>query len=204
MVNISLFSQNPYLAEVKPKDPEKEHAIRRATLRLVTAQGLAAVKMSQVANLAGLATGTLYIYHASKEQLLLHTYRVLRKQALLPMQAGQGRQLFLPAFRDAWQAWLRHRIEQADAFNFVQQFRQSPYFKLLPADELAEMEAPFRDIMERGKAEMLIRDLDSGLLVQVVNGILNELAQHYGQSGEMPDQLTQKNLFQMTWDAIKY
>jgi len=55
---------------VKLKDEEKIKAIYSATLRLFETQGIAGINMANVAKEAGIATGTVYIYFKSKEELL--------------------------------------------------------------------------------------------------------------------------------------
>ena len=59
---------------MKPKDDKKLRAITRATFALVEQTGLSGLTMAAIAREAGLATGTLYVYFKSKEDLLTGLY----------------------------------------------------------------------------------------------------------------------------------
>ena len=55
---------------MKPKDEDKQQAIADATFALVAQVGLSGLTMAAIAREAGIATGTLYVYYKSKEELL--------------------------------------------------------------------------------------------------------------------------------------
>lgn len=75
----SLDSEAMTLAE--RKQAEKRRAIAEAALKVFARDGFSAAKMDDVALEAGVAKGTLYLYHASKEELFEATVR----EKLLPV-----------------------------------------------------------------------------------------------------------------------
>ena len=60
---------------MKPKDDEKLQAIADATFALVEKAGLSGLTMADIAGAAGIATGTLYVYYSSKEELINDLYQ---------------------------------------------------------------------------------------------------------------------------------
>src|SRR3954454_4959483 len=67
----------------KRKQPETRRSdIVTAALRLFAAKGFAATRLDDVAEAAGIAKGTVYLYFAIKEEL----FREVVRQVLLPTQ----------------------------------------------------------------------------------------------------------------------
>ena len=73
-----------YDALVKLKDDDKLRAIARATFALVEQTGLSGLTMAAIAREAGLATGTLYVYFRSKEELLVALLRASQERRQRP------------------------------------------------------------------------------------------------------------------------
>ena len=57
---------------MRKKDPEKEEAILKAAIEAFAEQGFHATKMSTIADKAGVAAGSLYLYFSNKESIIRH------------------------------------------------------------------------------------------------------------------------------------
>ena len=57
---------------MRRKDPEKEEAILKAAIEAFAEQGFHATKMSAIADKAGVAAGSLYLYFSNKESIIRH------------------------------------------------------------------------------------------------------------------------------------
>ena len=55
---------------MRRKDPEKEEAILKAAIEAFAEQGYHATKMSAIADKAGVAAGSLYLYFSNKESII--------------------------------------------------------------------------------------------------------------------------------------
>ena len=64
---------------MKPRDDKKTEQIYCATLQLVKEHGLAGITMSDIAQAAKIATGTLYIYFSGKDELINDLFKECRK-----------------------------------------------------------------------------------------------------------------------------
>jgi AcrR family transcriptional regulator len=77
----------------RPKDEQKRISIFDATLTLVLQTGFTGLRMADVAKKAGVATGTVYKYFPSKENLIddlfLHQKEIKLKEMTEGYQAGE-------------------------------------------------------------------------------------------------------------------
>lgn len=189
---------------MKPRDPEKEAAIVRATVELVYESGISRIKMGRVAERAGLATGTLYIYHPNKEELLREVYRLQCEAVEAALLRGDLLELpFKVAFHRLVENYFVTCVEEAPALFFIGQYRHSVSEReSLPGwEELAGK--PLQEVIGRGQAELLVREADPGVLLSVIRGIVTELARHYSglEGGEALSHA--RMVAQIAWDAVK-
>jgi AcrR family transcriptional regulator len=107
---------------------DRAAAVRGALRTLVARNGFHGASMSAVARAAGVATGTAYTHYASKDDLVLATYREAKARlgvaamAGLDAGAGPGEQ-----FRGVWLAAYRHLRANPDHARFLLQVDHSPY-----------------------------------------------------------------------------
>jgi AcrR family transcriptional regulator len=187
---------------VRRKDEAKARNILRATLDEVQLVGLAGLSIEAVARRAGVGTGTVYTYFANKDALLnalyLHTKQrfatVVLQGADLPLRA---------AFMTAAGAYLDYAAENRAEIVFMSQMANSPYV----TDETREAAAlgvrPLGALLERGKAEQLLKPLETAWMLAFLSGALNALAPM--AAGLAADLRTEfrDTAAQLCWDALK-
>ncbi len=184
---------------------QKVDLIFAAGLALIQKEGIAGLTMSKLAKKAGIATGTLYIYFESKEELLQQLYLKLNRESNARfMQGYKQEEDFLTGLRRVWINYLKHRIEHYPESVFLEQYYRSPYISE-DEIELAElMKHPVHEMIRRGKREGLVRDdLDDEMLFLAMLGFIRELADEhvtgvYGLNRERIDQA-----FQLSWQGIR-
>jgi len=162
---------------VKPRDPEKEQALLTAALRVADRDGLETLTVQKVAREAGLAVGTVYVYFASKEDLLRSLYIQTKTVAGRRMLEGYSPELpFRQAFRLICRNELNFLVENRPEVGFQAKFYRSGF-----ADE--ETRAATRETMEavealvlRGQREELVRLWDPELILRFVLAVLKEAA----------------------------
>jgi len=67
---IPLLNKEKAKKAMRKKDPEKQEAIIKSAVRVFARQGYHAAKMSRIAEEAGVAAGSLYLYFRNKDNLL--------------------------------------------------------------------------------------------------------------------------------------
>lgn len=189
---------------MKPRDENKINEIYKATLSLVKASGLAGITMQSVAKAAGIATGTLYIYFKNKEALINSLFDVcIQNSASSFFMNYDPAQPFKIGFHTIWSNIVQHRLSQFNDSIFIEQCFHSPYIDEASKTRMRKMFEPLLQLIERGKKEHLIKDMDTFWLLAFMIGTINEIAKrviYYNK--KLTDDVLDAN-FQLCWDGIK-
>ena len=70
------------------KKPDKRDEIVRATLELIAEHGFHGAPMAMIAEKAGVAAGTIYLYFENKDVLITEVYRDLEERIYRYVQEG--------------------------------------------------------------------------------------------------------------------
>lgn len=189
---------------MKPKDEGKIAEIYAATLVLVKEQGLAGITMSMIAKKAGFATGTVYIYFANKEELIVKLFEKCSSDYANDYFAGYDPTApFKVAFHTIWMNMLRYSIEHFDELVFIEQCFHSPFISDDTRKATKERLLPWRELIERGKKEKLIKQLDASWIMLFVRGSVRDLVKHCTYNQLKITDTFKESLFEMCWDGIK-
>ena len=189
---------------MKPKDEDKLRAIAEATFTLVEQTGLSGLTMAAIAREAGLATGTLYVYFKSKEELLVALYEQAKTEtAATLMQGDDPRAPFRSRFQRLWSNWLDYRLTHYAEMVFMEQYYNSPWFSEESRNLSARLIKDWIDLIEEAKAQQILKDVPTVLLINSFGGSVRETA-NLLRSGALAH--TNANLtmaFGLCWDGIK-
>ncbi|HEY9841748.1 MAG: TetR/AcrR family transcriptional regulator [Candidatus Sericytochromatia bacterium] len=187
---------------MKEKDPNKIPAIFQATLELVGETGLAGLKMAAIAKKAHIASGTLYLYFASKEELLNALYRHLKSQHSFLSEPAPD----LPIksrLKTMWEASLRHRLDHFNEALFTEQMHFSSYLSQESKEVSNTVMQGLIQLLDRGKRELIVKDVDNALLLALLLGFLKEtVALCRAHQLDLSRDLLETS-FALCWDAIK-
>ena len=183
--------------------PDKHERILAAAARLIVRNGLQC-SMAAIADEADVATGSLYNYFASKEELVLGVYS--------RVTAEMSERLLTPPDPAATGgAPVRRYIERYIAFigEDPQRARLFDYLDNNPLISPKEGYAVFRPIAEHGialieaaQAAGAVRAGPASLIMSFVRGaIRNTLKRQRGSGGDLDD-ATRALVAAMCWDAI--
>jgi AcrR family transcriptional regulator len=189
---------------VKPKDDKKTEQIFRATLKLVKERGLAGITMSEIARAANLATGTLYIYFAGKDELINALFTECRRaSAAIYFMNYTPEMPFKIGFKTIWLNLLKHRMENFEEAVFMDQCYHSPFITESTKEITSTLLQPLYKLMERGKKEGLIKKLDTFILLIFMVGGINEIVKHSTYSGIKLSKNLIEEIFNLCWDGLK-
>jgi len=156
---------------------DKEKAIFESALRLFDEYGIQAAPMSKVANEARVATGTVYHYFASKEELILALFqycRVSTNQAILA--DDDTRHSYEARFHNVWHNLVDYYIRHPRIMSFLNQFYSSPYGKLISEAKIC-FQSEIMNFLKTGIREKQIKKLDLNILSVALIGTAMNLAQ---------------------------
>ncbi|MBO9564560.1 MAG: TetR/AcrR family transcriptional regulator [Niastella sp.] len=189
---------------MKPKDEGKIAEIYAATLTLVKEQGLSGITMSMIARKAGFATGTVYIYFANKEELIVKLFDKCIDDYTQHYFTGYDPSApFKVAFHTIWMNMLRHSIERFDELVFIEQCFHSPFISDETRKATKDRMLPWRELIERGKKEKLIKQFDYSWIMLFVRGGMRDLVKHCTYNQLKITNEFKEAMFEMCWDGIK-
>jgi AcrR family transcriptional regulator len=112
------------------RSEEKELLVRKKTVELVAERGLDGWSMHQLAKAAGVATATLYIYFADREDLLVQVCAEVSNRLLqMSLRGLKATTPFGVGLRLQWDNRLAHFREHPLEVAFVEHLRYSPYYQ---------------------------------------------------------------------------
>ncbi|CAL1520423.1 TetR/AcrR family transcriptional regulator [Chitinophaga sp. MM2321] len=189
---------------MKLKDDKKSVEICRAVLSLVAKKGLSGITMSDISREAGIATGTLYVYYKSKDELINALFAACRENSVQVSFKGYNPQLpYKPGFKNIWLNIFRYRLQNFEEAVFLEQCYHSPYITADTREKAQQLAAPFYALIERGQAEQLIKKVEPGLLLTFMMGAMNELVRQTHYSGITLNSTKINITFDLCWDALK-
>ncbi len=137
---------------MRPKDDAKIEAIFEASLKLIGEVGIAGATMARIAREAGVATGTLYTYFATKEELLRRLYVRVKARAVENFVRDLPGDLpFRIAFRRVWTNMLTFNAQRKLESAFMAQYYRSTYIDEATRAEGTRLFQPVLDLLDRGK-----------------------------------------------------
>jgi len=86
---------------------------------------------------------------------------------------------------------------------FLDQCYHSPYITESNKEITKKLFQPLYKLVERGKEEHLLKDLDTFLLLTYMVGTINEVVKHTHYNGKALTKIMVEQMFNMCWDGIK-
>jgi AcrR family transcriptional regulator len=164
------------MAVQKLSAPDRKAEIEAAAMELFVERGFHGTTVPEIARRAAVGTGTLYLYHESKTDLLNSLYQRWSDTVISSLVAS-GREARTPreTFASYWKAYRRFWDDHPGAARFLTAFEASPYLTA----ETREREAALRRLPDSlfvdGIAREVFKPLPIPMLVAVAKGLFVEL-----------------------------
>lgn len=187
---------------MRQKDEAKAQDILRATLDEIQEVGLAGLSIEAVARRAGVATGTVYIYFKGKDALLDALY-LSTKQTFADFVLRDDGLPLRATFTRMTKAYLDYILEHSAEIVFMAQMANSPYVTEQTRETVALGARPVAALLERGKAEQLLKDLDTSWMIAFLGGTLHAMAPLAKTLTAKQYAAFQDAVAALCWDALK-
>lgn len=191
---------------MRTKDEVKEQLILDTALQLIVRSGLTGLKMSDLARQAGVATGTLYIYFDDKTALVHGLYSYLLRKTImdLPRDIDESDPLRIKLQKISYN-YLTDCIEHPEYAAFFEQYSRSPYVQHTESVQVEEnaLLQPIYALVVQGQQETIIKEAPADMLVTMVCGMLNALAQQASYTQQPITEAIWQTAFSVIWDGIK-
>ncbi|WP_159023260.1 TetR/AcrR family transcriptional regulator [Formosa sp. L2A11] len=189
---------------MKQKDELKREAIINETIGIVYEKGFAGVKMAQIAKKVDVSPSTLYVYFKSKDDLISTiATEVLKSITQINQNQLQSDLPFKLKFKAIWVFYINFGINNRKEMSFINQVKQSPYYDMIPEDIRNLKSSLVLDLLDEGKREGLIKDLDNTILSALLGSFLTESVKLIDTKALKLNDVTIDAMFLLAWDAIK-
>jgi AcrR family transcriptional regulator len=163
---------------MREPSPDKQEAILNTALTLFTERGFAGTPTSLISREAGVATGTLFFYFKTKEDLIDTLYRRVKSEAAEAM--GQG----LETRKSAKEKLIRlgrnavgWGLANPKKLKFMEQFAHSPFVSTSAHEEGMSHFTFLEDLIREGIRSGEVRDVDpSGILCLMASALSGLIA----------------------------
>jgi AcrR family transcriptional regulator len=155
---------------------DKREAILKTALTLFVERGFFGTPTSLISKEAGVATGTLFFYFRTKEELIDTLYLQVKAKAADAMCRGldgeKDTKARLNRIGHNAVAW---GTENKEEMKFMEQFAHSPFVSTSAQEEGMSRFVFLQDLVTEGIREGVIRDYDPQLLVYMMASSLSGL-----------------------------
>ena len=181
----------------------KRGDILRAGLRLFDEQGFHGTSMSEIAEAAEVAAGTIYQYFDGKEDLVDQLYAEARDEAhraVLNMGFDEDASV-RERLRMTWGAVIRNYMECPRLYRFILQYESSAYLRRTQRAQPEDLRPPFQEIYQDGVEQELFPELPQSVYRSFFIGTVTNLVQEHLNGGPELEEALIDQSFEMLWAA---
>ncbi|WP_406826400.1 TetR/AcrR family transcriptional regulator [Pedobacter sp. KACC 23697] len=185
---------------------DKREKLLQTALELFVSQGFNDTPTSKIAKEAGVATGTLFYFFPTKDELIISLYLKLKGQAAESINAALvDVKSTKEAIKAYYQESLKWSIRNPTEFSFLAQFSNSPYLKRIGTDEISAQIAPVLQLFEEAIEEQLVVDIDVKLLYALISNQVFGVNQYLSSNKFTKDEQHHiiEDTFLMFWKMIE-
>ncbi len=190
---------------VRNLSPEKREKFLNAALKLFVANGVQNTTTSAIAQEAGAAAGTLFLYFPTKQSLINELVLQIGRQHLAHMESLlQPTRSVRDTFWAIWEGSIHWFLNNLDSYQYLQQVRNSEWIDEAVAQETAAFFAYYYDAIQKGHAEGSIKpyplEMIGEFLYYDIVTVVNIL---HMQPDPSKQEETIRQGFDIFWDGIK-
>ena len=181
----------------------KKEQIEESAMQLFNEMGFHGVTTSQIARASKVATGTLFHHFKDKEELI---HRIFIKAQSNVIQCTSSSEENRPGTKLQLKHFVSHLLDQPKRIvkdcQYLNAYLHSSFAKSTSNEELWKHLETIFLLIEKGKHEGIIKDIDSRLLLRIFWSILYNLLLHSSSTNATSSD-EQNEKFQLIWDTLK-
>lgn len=184
------------------KKDDKRAALLQAALELFAEKGFHGATTALIAKKAGVASGTLFCYFSTKDDLIHELFLEVRAKFLEAMEPLPKQMPIRERFIRTITRLLRFILANPKEFVFIEQYHFSPHFTTCEEGSL-ERNSPVRSLLLQAREEQLFKNLPLLLLESMVFGPAVSLAKEHASRGTPISEEMIQLTAEACWDALK-
>ncbi|MDA8126415.1 MAG: TetR/AcrR family transcriptional regulator [Deltaproteobacteria bacterium] len=186
---------------------DKRQEIMKVAMELIAEQGFHGAPMSEIAEKAGVAAGTIYRYFQSKEALIeVMSYELESRLIAILMEGYPAETSVRERFFHIMTLLLQHFIAHPLHFRFMEQYHNSPYGVSQRRERLlgkSKEQDIVKKLIEEGIAKGQLKDLPLAVLSGLAFGSMIIIIQDHILGFVSLDEPLVQKIVEASWDAIK-
>lgn len=182
---------------------DKREQIIQAALKLFIERGFHNTSTAAISKEAGVATGTLFLYFPTKEDLINTLYKESKGRLAIALQEGFPAEGGMKAkLEHLWHNAIRYSLENMDAFRFIHMFKNSPLITHLTREETAPSADFAISFIKEGIQSGEIKNIDIELLFLIIDNLMAATVNFAsGKSARQRKQIADAS-FDLFWNGI--
>jgi AcrR family transcriptional regulator len=188
---------------MKEQVKDKKTAIMKAALKLFTERGFQGTSTAHISKEASVATGTLFNYFPTKEDLINSLYFEVKGELSRSMgKEVQAQSTFQDKLRKMWYNLIEWGIDNQEEFLFVGQFCSSPYITKYTREEVMKEYVFLHDLVKEGIVTEEIRDFSAELTIAMFYQASRTVVNLILDSDPQDKNEFIKDGFQIIWEGL--
>jgi AcrR family transcriptional regulator len=187
--------------------PDKREEIIQTSMEIIAEHGFHGAPMAMIADLSGVAVGTIYRYFESKDVLITELYKELEGRIYpVVLQGYAPEKPIRERFFHLITSLLRYFIDNPLDFRFLEQFHNSPYGVACRRDKFSKTKERcdvFHELFEDGISQQVMKDLPIIMVLDLVFGSIISLARDHILGFIVLDDSLIERTAGSCWDGIK-
>lgn len=188
---------------MKNQIEDKKTALLQAALKLFTERGFHGTSTAQISKEAGVATGTLFNYFPTKEDLINGLYFEVKGQLSRRMgEDVQTQSTFHDKLKKIWYNMIEWGLNNPEDFHFVGQFCSSPYITNYTREVVMKEYIFLHDLVKEGTENGDIRDYSAELVIAMFYQSSRTVVNLILDSEPLDKEKVIEDGFQVIWEGL--
>jgi AcrR family transcriptional regulator len=190
---------------VRNLNPEKREKFLNAALKLFVTNGVQNTSTAAIAQEAGTAAGTLFLYFPTKQALINELVLEIGRQHQAHMQSALAPSRSVQdTFITIWQASIGWFLENRNAYQFLQQVRNTNLVDEAVVQETGAFFTYYYEAIKNGHAQGILKpyplEMIGELIYQDIVAVMNLLRYHDDPSQR--EEIIRQG-FEIFWNGVK-
>ena len=183
---------------------DKRTLILNAALNLLNEKGFHGTTTAEIAQKAGIATGTLFNYFKSKEELINTLYWENKEDFTENVFGKLNDQLPLKkVLQNIFVNAVNHALAKPGQLKFLLQFESSPYVEEMP-EKIKKKFAFMQTLLRQGQQDGILKRMPVDLMFKLMHGQMLAFIQYLqADSNNENYQELMELVLKSNWDSIK-
>ena len=182
---------------------EKKQKILNAALKLFVERGFHGTSTAEIAKTAEVATGTLFHYFNTKEDLINNLYLFIKENMLSEVSCDfDNKKTLKENLKVLWLKFMNFGINEHYKFQFILTFHTSPYITKLTIEQLETRTEELLRVYKKGLEKKDIKNVSFEMAMDYFWGNIASTISHFEK---YPQNLNGENInlaFEMFWSGI--